>query len=72
MKLVVKSNSYTVVSLDGNEEFEFADSHKASQKLEELGVQDDAIDEALKELALKRHDVAHFGIEGTFIFSEKT
>lgn len=71
MQLILSSkNTFIVVDMSGKVRQEFADSRTARRRLEEMGVRYDAIVEAMKDLEDKQNNVAHFGIYGTFMFSE--
>lgn len=70
MKLVLENETYTVFSLLGDKRFQFKDRDTAIRKLRSMGVWSDAITEAFQDMKVKQNNVAHFGIEGTFMFTE--
>lgn len=73
MKLITtEKNTFVVVSLDGTQRHEITDKDTAISKLTSMGVDVFEIEDAMVEMEFKKHDIAHFGINGTFMFTEQS
>ncbi len=70
MKLLFQNDSYCVVDLFETKRFQFKDKKTAVLKLRSMGVHSFAIEEAFKDFKDKQTNTAHFGMKGTFMFTE--
>lgn len=71
MKLIkTNKNTFIVENFDGLKH-EFANRDIAVCNLVDSGIQQLTIMAALADMEAKGNDVAHFGIRGTFIFTDK-
>ena len=71
MKLVVDKGIFTVYDFDGTEKHESSNRDLAIAELEQLGALGPEVEAALQDLAVNNNNTAHFGIKGTFMFTEK-